>query len=162
MKAGITGNQNLGNLETVAWVVENLKNAIAEYQIQHGFTSLAIGVHQLFTETLRELNLSYTAIIPCREYEKTFQTPETLENYRILRQHETAAMALDFGTPTEAAFMAAGKRVIDLADFIIAVWNGQPAKGLGGTGDAVKYVLSQKKSVFYFDRITKQVAKLLK
>jgi len=160
MKAGITGHQNLGNPETVAWVVENFKNAVVKYQIQHGFTSLAIGADQLFAQILQEHGLPYTAVLPCREIEKTFQTPAHLENYRRLRQHAAAVETLNFIEPTETAFMAAGQRVIDLADFVIAVWNGQPAKGLGGTGDAVNYALSQKKCVLYINPITQQVAEI--
>lgn len=160
MKAGITGHQNLGNPKTAAWVAEQLKHALAKYQIQYGFTSLAIGADQLFAETLREQNLPYTAIIPCHEYEKTFQTNTHLENYRVLRQQATEVVTLDFGPPSETAFMAAGQRVIDLADILIAVWNGQPAKGLGGTADAVKYALDRQKPVVHINSTTQQVVKL--
>lgn len=160
MKAGITGHQNLGTPETVAWVGEALESLVAKLKIQRGFTSLAIGADQLFAQILRENGISYTAVLPCREIEKTFQTPEHLENYRQLLRHAATVETLDFIEPTEIAFMEAGKRVIDLADFVIAAWNGLPAKGLGGTADAVKYALSQKKSVYHINPITKQVTEL--
>jgi len=35
----------------------------------------------------------------------------------------------------EDAYMAAGRRVVDLSDVMIAVWNAKPAKGKGGTAD---------------------------
>jgi len=157
MKVGITGHQNLGVPETVAWVEKTLQEVIAKHNFQHGFTSLAIGADQLFAQILRELNLPYTAIIPCREYEKTFQMSEYLENYRILHQSAAAVVTLDFGPPTETAFMAAGKRVVDLSDIVIAVWNGQPAQGLGGTADAVKYAREQKKRIVHINPITRQI-----
>lgn len=160
MKAGITGHQNLGNPETVAWVAENLKQAIMQYHIQHGFTSLAIGADQLFAEILYEHRIPYTAVLPCREIEKTFQTPAHLESYRRLLQNAAARETLDFIEPAEIAFFAAGKRVVDLADLVIAVWNGLPAKGLGGTADAVKYALSQKKSVLHINPMTRELMEL--
>lgn len=160
MKAGITGHQNLGNPEIVVWVAENIKQAITQYQIQHGFTSLAIGADQLFAEILSECNIPYTAVLPCREIEKTFQTPAHLANYRRLLQNAAARETLDFIEPAEIAFFEAGKRVVDLSDLVIAVWNGQPAKGLGGTGDAVKYALSQKKGVLHINPITRELMKI--
>jgi len=160
MKAGITGHQNLGAAETIAWVAENLERLVAAHQVQHGFTSLAIGADQLFAQILHEHGLPYTAVLPCHEIEKTFQTPAHLENYRRLLQNAAAVETLDFIEPTEIAFMEAGKRVIDLADFVIAIWNGQPAKGLGGTADAVKYARTQNKRVLHINPITKQVAEL--
>jgi len=160
MKAGITGHQNIGNPETVVWVAENLKQALAQYRIQHGFTSLAIGADQLFAEILGEHHIPYTAVLPCREIEKTFQTPAHLENYRRLLQNAAARETLNFTEPAEIAFFEAGKRVVDLADLVIAVWNGQPAKGLGGTGDAVKYALSRKKSVLHINPITREMMEI--
>jgi len=160
MTAGITGHQNLGSPETMAWVMEQIKQALVKYRIAHGFTSLAVGADQLFAQILREQNIPYTAVIPCREYEATFQTRADLKNYRGLLQTATGFQTLDFGPPTETAFMEAGKRVIDLADMLFAVWNGQPAKGLGGTGDAVKYALFRKKCVLHINPMTQQVTEM--
>jgi len=157
MKVGITGHQNLGEVETVAWVEKNLKDVVLKYNVHRGFTSLAIGADQLFAQILRDEDIPYTAILPCREIEKTFHTPAHLENYRRLLKHAAAVETLDFIDPAEIAFFEAGKRVVDLADLVIAVWNGQPAKGLGGTGDAVKYALDQKKRVVHINPINQQV-----
>ncbi len=157
MKAGLTGHQNLGSSETVAWVVATLTEVIVKYEVHYGFTSLAIGADQLFAKILRDRNIPYTAVLPCREIEKTFKTPVDLENYRRLLENATEAETLDFVEPAEIAFFEAGKRVVDLSDLLIAVWNGLPAKGLGGTADAVKYALDQKKRVVHINPITKQV-----
>ena len=160
MKAGITGHQNLGDAETVAWVMTSLKNAIVQNNVQHGFTSLAIGADQLFAQILHDKNIPYTAVLPCREIEKTFKTSVDLENYRRLLKNATEVETLDFIEPSESAFFEAGKRVVDLADIVIAVWNGQPAKGLGGTADAVKYAFFRKKCVLHINPITQQVVEM--
>jgi hypothetical protein len=46
---------------------------------------------------------------------------------------------LPYPTPTEAAYFAAGKLIVNRCDLLLAVWDGQPAGGLGGTGDIVGY-----------------------
>ncbi|MDZ7291633.1 MAG: hypothetical protein ONB44_16775 [candidate division KSB1 bacterium] len=160
MKAGITGHQNLGAPETVAWVEKTLQEVIAQNLIRHGFTSLAIGADQLFAEILHDNGIPYTAVLPCREIERTFQTPAHLENYRRLLRTAAGVETLNFIEPAETAYMEAGKRVVDLSDLVIAVWNGRPAKGLGGTADAVRYALDQKKRVVHINPLTRQVSKL--
>jgi hypothetical protein len=160
MKAGITGHQNLGNPETVAWVMASLKNVVTQHNVHHGFTALAVGADQLFAQILRDRNIPYTAVLPCREIEKTFKAPPDLENYRRLFEYAAEAETLDFIEPAEIAFFEAGKRVVDLSDLVIAVWNGQPAKGLGGTADAVKYALGQKKRVVHINPIIKLIEEI--
>ncbi len=38
-----------------------------------------------------------------------------------------------------------------MADLMVAVWNGRPAAGLGGTADIVKYALNSGKPVLHLD-----------
>ena len=38
---------------------------------------------------------------------------------------------------TEDAYRAAGEAVVERSDVLLAVWDGQPAKGIGGTGEVV-------------------------
>ncbi|MFJ8953478.1 hypothetical protein ACIRO1_25525 [Streptomyces sp. NPDC102381] len=39
--------------------------------------------------------------------------------------------------------MAAGKEVVDQSDVLLAVWDGKPAGGKGGTADVVAYAQRQ-------------------
>ena len=44
-------------------------------------------------------------------------------------------------------FMDVGRKVVDDADYIIAIWNEKQAKGKGGTGDVVAYAMEKGKNV---------------
>ena len=46
---------------------------------------------------------------------------------------------LAFDEPSEEAFLAAGRRVAEECDWLIAAWDGEPSRGLGGTADVVAY-----------------------
>src|SRR6266699_2625568 len=138
MKVGITGHQDLGSEETISWLSVTLENVIPQYGIDLGITSLAIGSDQLFTEILRKSHIQYIAVL---------QTAST-------------TIKLPFDKPTETAFYEAGKRIVQLSDMMIAIWNGLPAKGLGGTGDIVKYALSIKKPVVHLNPITQIVREI--
>jgi len=54
---------------------------------------------------------------------------------------------LAFREPSEEAFFAAGKAVVDACDWLIAVWDGEPARGLGGSADVVAYARNQGRRV---------------
>ncbi len=43
---------------------------------------------------------------------------------------------------------------------MMAVWDGEPAQGLGGTGDVVDYALARRKPVIHIDPIKRRVMRL--
>ncbi len=161
MKVGITGHQDLGSIETIAWLTDALETVVHRYRIDMGITSLAVGADQLYAEILRRNEKEYIAIIPSEGYEKTFTDPQDLKQYKKLLHGAADKIKLPFEKPSEAAFYEAGKQMVNLSDMILAIWNGQPAKGLGGTGDIVEYALSIKKPVVHLNTITHNVREIL-
>ena len=158
MIIGITGHQNLGSAEVISWLSDVLKSATKRYNISIGFTSLAIGADQLFAEILKEMQIRYIVIIPCDRYEQTFVTSSDLAKYHSLKQSAFEIVNLPFNEPSEEAFYEAGKQIVSRSDMIVAIWDGQSAKGLGGTGDIVKYALSIKKSILHINPINRTVS----
>ena len=75
---------------------------------------------------------------PLEHYEATFAAPDRVA-YEQLRARATTVTTLPFDIPSEAAFYAAGRTVVDRADLLIAIWDGEPARGWGGTADVVAY-----------------------
>lgn len=153
MIIGVTGHQELGSAETVRWVRRTLLQTIAQEPVECGFTCLARGADQLFAEMLLKKGIPYTAVLASRDLEKTFDDPNSLEKYRFLLRRAADVTVLDNESASEEAFFAAGKLVVDSSDHLIAVWNGLPAKGLGGTGDVVQYALEKHKKVIHINPI---------
>ena len=54
-------------------------------------------------------------------------------------------------------YYLAGKYVVDNCDVMIAVWNGQPADGHGGTTEIIDYAKSIGKPIFIIDSISGEV-----
>ena len=46
-------------------------------------------------------------------------------------------VAMPFVESSEDAYFAAGSYIADESDVLLAVWDGRPSGGLGGTGDIV-------------------------
>jgi hypothetical protein len=160
MKIGITGHRNLGNADTMSWVSSFLGDCVRHQSITMGLTSLAIGADQLYAEILLKFDVPYTAVIPCAAYEMTFG-PEELKEYDRLLRRATNNCILSYLHPSEEAFYAAGKYIVENSEGLIAIWDGNPAKGLGGTGDVVKFAKELHVPVLHANPIKRQVRKIL-
>lgn len=112
-----------------------------------GLCSLAIGADQVFAHVLLASGGRLHAVIPCRGYAGTFADEAAREEFERLRAAAHEVTELPFSEPSEEAFMAAGREVADRCDLLLAVWDGKPAAGMGGTADVVSHATGQGKSV---------------
>jgi len=151
INVGITGHQVIGDNATIAWVQAKLIEQLSVYHAGYGYTSLAVGADQLFAEILLARSLRYQAVIPARDYKKTFVSQQDIEHYEYLLEKADTKIILPYEHSSEEAFFAAGKKVVELSDIVFAIWNGKPAKGLGGTADVVKFAQHRKKKVIQFN-----------
>jgi hypothetical protein len=102
-------------------------------------TSLAAGADQLVAAELLRTGGRLHVIVPSGGYEGTFADEEDLAAFRSLLERAHAVTRLDYAEPSEQAFLAAGERVVDNCELLIAVWDGEPPRGRGGTADIVRY-----------------------
>src|SRR6266568_8963377 len=148
---GITGHQRLPREDDWAWVASQIKASVNQLSPPFkGISSLAIGADQLFAEAVLEAGGSITAVIPFDSYADTFKGSDRL-NYQRLRGLSSTVETLPRIGSDEECYMAAGRRVVDLADVLLAVWNGKQAAGLGGTGDVVQYAITKNKLVIHIN-----------
>ncbi|MDG9677920.1 hypothetical protein [Micromonospora sp. DH14] len=112
-----------------------------------GITSLAAGADQLFARLVLANGGELRVIIPSENYETTFSTPEEQQQYLQLRGKATQVTVLQHPRPSEQAYLDAGREIARLADYLIAVWDGKPARGKGGTADIVNYAQQLGKPV---------------
>jgi hypothetical protein len=146
MLVGVTGHQNLP-ASGIFEIARLLRNKLSDVEHLTGISSLAAGADQLFAEILLELGGALLVVVPSSGYETTFANPSDLARFRGLIEKAATVEQLQFPEPTEAAFSAAGRRVVDLSERVIALWDGLPARGLGGTADVVGYAHTQSKDV---------------
>src|SRR5689334_13847640 len=92
----------------------------------------------MFAEVMINCGLPYNVVVPCKKYDETF-TDADKEKYLFLLSRADIVVRLGFDEPSEGAYYEAGKQVVSRSDLLFAVWNGLPAKGLGGTADIVHF-----------------------
>lgn len=150
MKVGLTGHQELMQ---AGWVRSQLENLAEKLLTKEGFCSLAIGADQLWAQVLEQRSIPFNVIVPCRNYEKTFSQTH-IDEYRRLLSLAATRRFLSFVEPSQEAFFEAGKSVVKESDLMLAVWNGRPSKGLGGTADIVTFAKQVGKTVIQINPVT--------
>jgi hypothetical protein len=140
VRVGVTGHQDIPPSGS-AWIDRELRNLIAAWPKVVGVSSLAKGADQMFAERVLAAGGSLEAVIPCREYASAF-APADRNDFFALLALAGKVETLEYERPSEDAFLAAGQYVADTVDHLIAIWDGEDAKGRGGTADIVRYARS--------------------
>jgi uncharacterized phage-like protein YoqJ len=156
LNLGITGHQNFEGISDTSWLEQELSIRIAELKdIRLGYSSLAIGADVLFAETLLLMEISLIVVIPCKNYDSTFSEFDR-NHYHFLLNKSDEQILMDFSDPDDEAFFAAGKYIAEQSDRLFVLWDGKPAKALGGTGDVFEYALKQKTTVVHINPWTRE------
>ena len=66
---------------------------------------------------------------------------------------------IDEGGDRRDSYLDCGIETVNGADVLLAVWDGDPARGKGGTAEVVQYALSIGKPVMIIDADTHEVRK---
>ncbi|MEU7602864.1 hypothetical protein AB0B78_18000 [Streptomyces sp. NPDC040724] len=146
-RIGVTGHRSIP--DAVLGHVENGLRAVlgGHDGPLEAFSSLAEGADQLFAAIALECGAGLTVVIPSGDYEDGFEGAEALARYRRLKRRATQEIRMDFARSTDEAYYAAGTYIADSCDRLVAVWDGQPARGHGGTGEIVAYARALGKPV---------------
>jgi hypothetical protein len=160
VRTGITGHQELGDDSAVSWVRETLRRLVRTESVTVGLSSLAEGADQLFAQLVLAAGLPLVAVIPCSGYEATFGSVAARETFLRLRAAAAERVLLDHPAPTEEAFWAAGREIVERCELLLAVWDGAAARGLGGTADVVRYARERGRRVLHVHPASRSVREL--
>jgi hypothetical protein len=136
LRLGVTGHVRLTR-GSRALVGAALRAALRQYDGRpvHGITCLADGADQLFAQALIETDGTYEAVLPAADYREREVAPANRATFdRLLRRAVRVTYA--FPVTCAKAYAAAGARVLDGSDRLLAVWDGGGG-GLGGTAEVV-------------------------
>jgi hypothetical protein len=155
-RVGITGHQRLETEEEWLWVTTAMRAQLVKAEPPViGVTSLAIGADQLLARLVLELGGTIHAVLPFADIERSFSAAD-VDAYRELVQQATVEMLQVQGSD-EDRYLAAGRRVVELSDLMLAVWDGRPAKGKGGTADVVAYAIRRGVRLIHINTVSRVV-----
>jgi hypothetical protein len=160
MRFGLTGHQLLSDAEDWRWVRGQLERIVADAEAPLvGLCSLAVGADQLFAEVLDAAHAALEVVVPFPDYAAVFDA-EGRASYERWLARASKVYVLPFEGTREDCYLRAGKAVTDRSDVVIAVWDGAPAAGPGGTGDVVAYARRLGKKTVHVDPIRRTRAEL--
>ncbi|MBW0286104.1 hypothetical protein ATN38_04735 [Rhodococcus sp. FH8] len=137
-RIGITGHQQMPEV-AIDYAVSGIRDVLARAERPLvGVSSLASGADQLFARELVAAGGQLHVVVPAADYETTF-SDEDAGHYRRFLAQASEVTHLEFEHSDEPAYNAAGLWVAEQCELLIAVWDGLPARGLGGTADAVAH-----------------------
>jgi hypothetical protein len=120
-----------------------------------GLSSVAKGGDQLFVEQVLKVGLSWHAILPLplHEFRQDFSPEDWPAAERLLARADHLLVINQNGS-REDAYLDCGMETVAAADVLIALWDGEPARGKGGTADVVDYARSIGKPMLVLDATT--------
>jgi hypothetical protein len=90
----------------------------------------------LFAQVVLDQGGSIEVIVPAAAYRQNLPAA-CWERYDALLAQASTVHRLDYIDSTSEAHMAASRLMLQTISALIAVWDGQPARGYGGTADVV-------------------------
>ena len=163
LRIGITGHRNItgdlpGLASEIAKAAEYVTQVLAADSDRlsstgpgHGkrgdivltvVSSLAEGADRVVAAELlkrKGTQLEVVLPLPQSDYLHDFGSPESVEQFNHLIARAIDTDALRTVTSREEAYEQAGHAVVDRSDAMIVVWDGQPARGRGGTAEIYAY-----------------------
>ncbi len=172
LRVGVTGHRELQDHGAVSVAVESLLMTIRK-SLEDNITgqarktrlkwkvvsALAKGADQIVaTVAMEKMGATLDAVLPAEpdEYRKDFVNPDDLQefnrlfekaaNYPFLKDVNTS-----FPPSVKEGYEQAGKALVDACEILVAVWDGKPARGHGGTARIVSYACSVNRLVVWIN-----------
>jgi hypothetical protein len=151
LRVGVTGHRILSDPDGVArrvraaleGVLRLVDPAPASSPVTLEILSpLAEGADRLVAQTALELpgvTLMAVLPLPADDYREDFATPDSLAEFSTLLGRSTDTVILPPTESREAAYEQVALWIVDRADLLLAIWDGLPARGRGGTAEAVAH-----------------------
>ncbi|WP_204057576.1 hypothetical protein [Microbispora corallina] len=129
IRIAVTGHRDVSR-DSVPLLEAALRGVLASHAPDLvGISCLAAGADQLFAQTVLDLGGRLEAVVPAEAYgDGAFEA--LLGRAEVVRR-------LPYRTASPEAYAAANDVMLESADLLVAVWDGRPSRGAGGTADAV-------------------------
>jgi hypothetical protein len=114
-------------------------------------SALAEGADRLIADVALDLGARLEVVLPLEEteYEKDFRRFESRAEFRKLRAQAATVSVVTQPTGRDDNYLRAGRAIVERVDVLIAVYDGMPPKGTGGTAHIVQYAEALRVPTIY-------------
>ena len=164
---GVLAQQCTGTLKMIAARVEQAYDPLlysAEPPLVRILSPLAEGADRIVAMAGLALGMDLQCPLPFHadEYSHDFESNGSKEEFFALLSRASAVFELN-GTrkAEEIAYERAGRMVQEQSDFLIAIWDGEPAAGRGGTPQMIEEAIARHLPVIWLNATTESDPQLL-
>jgi hypothetical protein len=127
-KVAVTGHMELSE-ETVPLVRAELERLLRMFEPSGlvGLSCVAAGADSVFAESVLAAGGRLVAVLPSRDYRAATVKPEHAETYDRLTAAADEVVVLPHVTVNREAYEAANAVLLERADRLVAIWDGNPA-----------------------------------
>lgn len=158
VRVGVTGHRALADPEAVAAEVDRILDVLAgpTGRPLRVVSSLAEGADRLVAHRVLarpDATLEVPLPLPPADYAADFATAESVQEFNdlLVRADRVdvvpASTLLDPQVAREDAYARAGSAMVAASDVVLALWDGRPARGHGGTAGVVLEALAAGRPV---------------
>jgi hypothetical protein len=159
---GVTGHRP-NRMPELQWrrIKRNLSRTMAKIEAENPnrrpvlVTGLAEGAdrHAAFVALGRGWSLHAILAFHRSRFEEDFPDPYAIGEFRALLKAsdilEEPNERWHIRKAPEKGYVAVGQRLLRLSDVLIAIWDGRPSRGKGGTVDVIKRARAKRIPVFW-------------
>lgn len=162
VRIGVTGHRTLANAPLIE---KGVRDALGRLESElsgspHVFvvvSPLAEGADRLVAEAVLGYDKSrLEAVLPLSvdDYMLDFPTQASEDEFKRYLTKASSIKVMESSSSREEAYERAGRYVVDHCDVLIAIWDGKPASGRGGTAEIVEYAVKEKRRAILIDPLT--------
>jgi hypothetical protein len=154
LRIGVTGHRELADPSALIPAIHQAIHGITERLLGSGarpqllvISALAEGADRLVArEVLTEPGAELEAVLPRPpgDYLDDFGTEESRAEFIELLSGASAVWQVPVSKTQGSGYEQAGRYVVDSSDAVIALWDGEPPRGQGGTATVVAYAQRQR------------------
>jgi hypothetical protein len=154
---GFTGHRKLPNeavsRRLICDFLEQEKAATPD--IVYGVSSVAAGADLLFAESCLELDVPLRVLLPLsiEEFRKDFDE----ETWSRVEQVLSKAVSVEIIANSELrneGYYECGIETVQQSEMLVALWDGEPSRGMGGTQEIVSFAEKMGRPVVWFHSAT--------
>ncbi len=155
LRIGVTGHRRFENEEALAGQVSRVLQRIRELVPSSPYTPLLFTVVSPLAEgadrlvarevlTYEQAALEAPLPLPREEYLRDFESNESKREFDSLLARARVVTEFAPCASREEAYQRVGHYVVDRCDVLIALWDGEPSRGQGGTAEIVTYARERR------------------
>jgi len=124
----------------------------------YGVSSAAVGGDLVFAESCIQTGIPVRILLPFSkdQFREDFDEP-TWKRSEAVMQQAISVEVIGGGQSAQESYYDCGIETVQQSQMLVALWNGNPARGLGGTAEIVDFAKEQARPLVWIHSVTDDV-----